>query len=78
MDDKLTQRAEEIVEIIWKDVPQFMAEIVDMTKHSKFHYNTISTIVRSSEKQDWFFMRYLGKLSAMVRSLPDRNMAACS
>lgn len=46
---KLTEREEELMEILWTDGPLFVREIIDRMPEPKPHFNTVSTFVRLLE-----------------------------
>jgi len=47
----LTNREEEIMEILWEKGSMYVKDIVDEMSALKPHYNTISTIVRGLEEK---------------------------
>lgn len=47
----LTNREEEIMEILWEKGPMYVKDIVDEMSDLKPHYNTVSTIVRGLEEK---------------------------
>ena len=50
--EKLTNKEEEIMRIIWKLEKAFVKEIIPHIKEQKLHYNTVSTIVRNLEEKE--------------------------
>ena len=46
----MTNKEEEIMQVIWKLEKVFVKEILEQLPEPKPHYNTISTIVRNLEK----------------------------
>jgi len=50
---KLTNKEEEVMHILWKLEKAFVKDIVAEVKDSKPHYNTISTIVRNLEEKGY-------------------------
>ncbi len=48
---KLTEREEELMEILWEKGPMFVREIIDELPEPKPHFNTISTFVRLLENK---------------------------
>ncbi len=48
---QLTNREEEIMELIWDNGPLFVKDIIRLWADEKPHYNTISTIVRIMEEK---------------------------
>lgn len=51
--EKLTNKEEEIMRIIWKLEKAFVKEIIPHIKEQKLHYNTVSTIVRNLEEKEY-------------------------
>jgi predicted transcriptional regulator len=47
----LTNREEEIMDIIWVKGPMYVKDIIELLADPKPHYNTISTIVRGLEEK---------------------------
>lgn len=51
---KLTNREEEILQVLWNLKHAFVKEIIEhLSDEPKPHYNTISTIVRLMEDKGW-------------------------
>ena len=48
---KLTEREEELMEIIWNKGPMFVREIIEELPEPKPHFNTVSTFVRLLESK---------------------------
>ncbi|MDE6368972.1 MAG: BlaI/MecI/CopY family transcriptional regulator [Muribaculaceae bacterium] len=48
---KLTEREEELMEILWNKGPMFVREIIEELPEPKTHFNTISTFVRLLENK---------------------------
>ena len=46
---KLTEREEELMEILWDNGPLFVREIIERMPEPKPHFNTVSTFVRLLE-----------------------------
>lgn len=46
---KLTEREEELMDILWNEGPLFVREIIDRMPDPKPHFNTVSTFVRLLE-----------------------------
>ena len=51
--EKLTNKEEEIMRILWKLEKAFVKEIISEIKDQKLHYNTVSTIVRNLEEKGY-------------------------
>jgi len=50
---KLTNKEEEIMKILWKLEKAFVKEILSEIKEDQPHYNTLSTIVRNLEDKEY-------------------------
>ena len=50
---KLTNKEEEVMKILWKLQKAFVKEILEEFKEDKPHYNTMSTIVRNLEEKKY-------------------------
>ena len=48
---KLTNKEEEIMQILWKLKKAFVKEVLAEIVHDKPHYNTLSTIIRNLEEK---------------------------
>ncbi len=59
--EKLTNKEEEIMRILWKLKKAFVKEILPEIKDQKLHYNTVSTIVRKLEEKDFVGHEAFGK-----------------
>lgn len=58
---KLTNREEEILQILWRLKEAFVKDIiVALDENPKPHYNTISTMVRLMEEKGWVGHRAVG------------------
>ena len=51
--EKLTNKEEEIMKILWKLEKAFVKEIMAEIKDEQPHYNTLSTIVRNLEDKKY-------------------------
>jgi len=47
--DKLTNKEEEIMQVLWKLKKAFVKEVVSDLPDPKPHYNTVSTVIRKME-----------------------------
>jgi predicted transcriptional regulator len=47
--EKLTNREEDIMQVLWKLQKAFVKEVVEQMPNPKPHYNTVSTIIRKME-----------------------------
>lgn len=50
---KLTNKEEEVMKVLWKLEKAFVKEILAEFKDEKPHYNTLSTIVRNLEEKEY-------------------------
>ncbi|MEX0291133.1 MAG: BlaI/MecI/CopY family transcriptional regulator [Flavobacteriaceae bacterium] len=50
---KLTNKEEEVMKVLWKLQKAFVKEILEEFKGDKPHYNTMSTIVRNLEEKNY-------------------------
>lgn len=48
---RLTEREEELMEILWNKGPMFVREIIEELPEPKPHFNTVSTFVRLLESK---------------------------
>lgn len=48
---KLTEREEDLMEILWNKGPMFVREIIEELPEPKPHFNTVSTFVRLLENK---------------------------
>lgn len=49
--EKLTNKEEEVMQILWRLEKAFVKEVVEELDEPKPHYNTISTIIRNLEEK---------------------------
>jgi len=54
---KLTNKEEEILQVLWKLNKAFVKDIINALPEPKPHYNTISTVIRNME--DKGYIRYI-------------------
>ena len=59
--EKLTNKEEEIMRVLWKLKKAFVKEIVAELPEPKPHYNTISTVVRNMEEKGFIKYHAFGK-----------------
>ena len=59
--EKLTNKEEEIMRILWLLKKAFVKEVVAELKDPKPHYNTISTIIRNMEEKGFVKHQAFGK-----------------
>ena len=58
---KLTNKEEEIMKILWSLERAFVKEIMERISGDKPHYNTLSTIVRNLEEKNYVGHEAFGK-----------------
>ena len=58
---KLTNKEEEIMHILWKLKKAFVKDIMEEIAEDKPHYNTLSTIVRNLEEKGYVSYNAYGK-----------------
>ena len=58
---KLTNKEEEIMHILWKLKKAFVKDILEEISEDKPHYNTLSTIVRNLEEKQYVGYTAYGK-----------------
>ena len=58
---KLTNKEEEIMHILWTLEKAFVKDVLAEIKTEKPHYNTISTIIRNLEEKDYVGYNAYGK-----------------
>ena len=59
--EKLTNKEEEIMKILWRLQKAFVKDILQEIPNSKPHYNTLSTIVRNLEEKKYVGFEAFGK-----------------
>ena len=58
---KLTNKEEEIMHILWKLEKAFVKDVLAEIKDEKPHYNTLSTIIRNLEEKGYVHYNAYGK-----------------
>ena len=58
---KLTNKEEEIMHILWKLEKAFVKEVLAEVQEDKPHYNTLSTIIRNLEEKGYVGYKAFGK-----------------
>ena len=58
---KLTNKEEEIMHILWKLEKAFVKDVLQEIKDDKPHYNTLSTIIRNLEEKGYVSYNAYGK-----------------
>lgn len=59
--EKLTNKEEEIIQVLWRLKKAFVKEIVEALPNPKPHYNTVSTIIRNMEAKGYIKYNAFGK-----------------
>jgi predicted transcriptional regulator len=59
--EKLTNKEEEIMRILWKLEKGFVKDVLAEIKEDKPHYNTLSTIIRNLEDKGYVSYNAFGK-----------------
>ena len=59
--EKITNKEEEIMRVLWKLEKAFVKEILAEMPNSGLHYNTVSTIVRNLEEKGYVSHQAFGK-----------------
>jgi predicted transcriptional regulator len=59
--EKLTNKEEEIMQILWKLEKAFVKDVLAEIKDDKPHYNTLSTIIRNLEDKGYVAYNAYGK-----------------
>ena len=58
---KLTNKEEEIMQVLWKLEKAFVKDVLAEIKEDKPHYNTLSTIIRNLEEKGYVGYHAFGK-----------------
>jgi len=58
---KLTNKEEEVMQILWKLEKAFVKDVLAAITHEKPHYNTLSTIIRNLEEKGYVDYNAYGK-----------------
>src|SRR5690606_13479291 len=59
--EKLTNKEEEIMQILWKLEKAFVKEVLAEIPDENLHYNTVSTIIRNIEEKGYVSHNAYGK-----------------
>lgn len=59
--EKLTNKEEEVMQIMWKLEKAFVKDVLAEIKGEKPHYNTLSTIIRNLEEKGYVGYNAFGK-----------------
>lgn len=59
--EKLTNKEEEILHILWKLEKAFVKEVLAEIPEENLHYNTVSTIIRNIEEKGYVAHKAYGK-----------------
>lgn len=58
---QLTKAEEQIMQVLWKDGPQFLREIVDALPLPKPHQNTVATILKILIEKEFVTVNVFGR-----------------
>ncbi len=58
--EKLTRKEEEIMELLWKNGPMFVKQLLELYPEPRPHFNTLSTFVRGLEEKGFVEHEALG------------------
>ncbi len=59
--EKLTNKEEEIMRVLWELETAFVKDVLPNLKDQKLHYNTVSTIIRKLEEKGYVSHKAYGK-----------------
>lgn len=59
--EKLTNKEEEIMRVLWQLKKAFVKEVVAELPNPKPHYNTVSTMIRNMEEKGFVLHKAFGK-----------------
>ena len=71
--EKLTNKEEEILRILWDLEKAFVKEILEQVKDQNLHYNTVSTIVRNMEEKGYVAHKAFGKTHQYYATVSKEN-----
>jgi len=71
--EKLTNKEEEIMQVLWKIKRGFVKDIIELLPEPKPHYNTVSTIIRKLEKKGFVAHKAYGKTHEYYPIIPKKN-----
>ncbi len=71
--EKLTNKEEEIMQVLWKIKRGFVKDIIDLLPEPKPHYNTVSTIIRKLEKKGFVAHKAYGKTHEYYPIVPKKE-----
>jgi len=57
---KLTNKEEEIMQVLWRLKKAFVKEVMDELPEPRPHYNTVSTVIRNLEEKDFVAYKAFG------------------
>lgn len=67
---KLTEREDQIMQLVWKLEPLFIRDIVNHLPHPKPHYNSVATIVKILVKKGFLKSTKLGNTDQYSAKIP--------
>lgn len=59
--EKLTNREELIMDVLWRLKKAYVKDVMEELKEHKFHYNTVSTMIRNLEEKGFLSYEAFGK-----------------
>ena len=71
--EKLTNKEEEIMHILWKLKKAFVKDVLAEIKEKKPHYNTLSTIIRHLEEKGYVAYNAYGKTHQYYPIIPKED-----
>lgn len=66
---QLTKAEEQIMQVLWKDGPQFLREIVDALPVPKPHQNTVATILKILIEKEFVTVNIFGRQHQYVAAV---------
>jgi len=66
---QLTKAEEQIMQVLWKDGPQFLREIVDASPVPKPHQNTVATILKILIEKEFVTVNVFGRQHQYVAAV---------
>ena len=70
---KLTNKEREIMELYWQHGPMFVRELLGYYEEPKPHFNTLSTMVRSLEKNGFLGHKQFGNTFQYYAQVSERE-----
>lgn len=70
---QLTKAEEQIMQVLWKDGPQFLREIVDAIPEPKPHQNTVATILKILIEKEFVTVNVFGRQHQYVAAVTKQD-----